>query len=527
MPSAQQISSLRHPTEVDMELVQQVIDDHEQACRLVEDKIDIQMSLLKRLQKEKQRHLDNIQYCRSIITLARRIPREVLGKIFEICASSGWFRAPLAASQVCSAWREASLYPRAWSNLYIDCASSGVLNRTTLWLSKAQEAPLHITIDVFGESPYISPLLDLIAQHQHQWYTFDIHAASCTLANRVTSRCFTYSPYLREVRILTTKTEPDGVPLDFRALQEAPRLFQLHLEQPDIFAWDASPTMKSQITDLNIKLASQDLLTSSFTGVSLISILQDLLELRCLKLELSEPKKRVFVTDNTPELELPNLESLTLTISDDATSLLNYLQTPSLKSLSIQTSAEAISDPSIAQHLINFLKYSPALRALELYDVGVPREHLIHCFSLMPQLEELRLHDSDISDIELQALTGSSGYCPLLTRLDLRWCSYFSGRTLVDLVKSRILDHDQKIMAQSRSLREIEEITAINCLHVEEQDVISLAQLTICRVVTREDDVCVERECCDNARYRQRMKFRHLMDISDPPTSSFRLVLDQ
>jgi hypothetical protein len=132
-----------------------------------------------------------------------------------------------------------------------------------------------------------------------------------------------------------------------------------------------------------------------------------------------------------------------------------------------------------------FLESSPRVELLELYDVDLPREELEQCFILLPHLQELRLHDNDISD-ELQLLHGPTGLCPNLVRLDVRWCVHLTESALVQFVRSRVDATTDKPMSAFQRARAIEEVgTAIHCLHVKEKDVLDITDFTICRLVVQ------------------------------------------
>jgi len=138
-------------------------------------------------------------------------------------------------------------------------------------------------------------------------------------------------------------------------------------------------------------------------------------------------------------------------------------------------------------------------------------------------LEELRLHETEISNDVLLSLHGPMGACPRLKRLDLRWCEQLAGQALVDLVQSRADSSGNR----RGSFDPIEEITVINCACVDESSVLDLAHATVCSVVVRDvEDHCRSRGCCSNNRYRQRLRLRHLKELGSPKWSSLKLVLE-
>jgi hypothetical protein len=127
------------------------------------------------------------------------------------------------------------------------------------------------------------------------------------------------------------------------------------------------------------------------------------------------------------------------------------------------------------------------MKLLELHDVDIRRDDFVQCFLFLPVLEELRLHETEISNDALLSLHGPMGACPRLKRLDLRWCEQLAGQALVDLVQSRVDSSGNR----RGSFDPIEEITVINCALVDESSVLNLAHATVCSVVVRNlEDHC-------------------------------------
>jgi hypothetical protein len=103
-------------------------------------------------------------------------------------------------------------------------------------------------------------------------------------------------------------------------------------------------------------------------------------------------------------------------------------------------------------------------------------------------LEELRLHETEISGNALRSLHGPTGACPRLKRLHLRWCKQLVGQALVDLVQSRVDQSGNR----SGSCDPIEEITVTYRALVDESSVLELAPFTVSRrdVVRDLEDYC-------------------------------------
>ncbi|KAG2135927.1 uncharacterized protein EDB93DRAFT_1170320 [Suillus bovinus] len=503
------VSSVREPTEDDILLIHQATMADEEALKELDSEMSILYSALERLRLQKLKHRENIRQARSLLTLARRLPPELLARIFEICAKSGWTRAPVVLSQVCSAWRKAAAFPRIWSYLFLDLRSGDSTGKVVFWLSKVQHAPLHITLDIPLESPSLEEVLGLLVPRSKQWQTLIVKSVDSTTLNHVLRRCSLPLPDLRQLIVVTKMEGSQGDPVNMSYLQDAPCLSRLLIEQPNLPQW--SNFMR--VTILHIVLSSSRDFVPSINATDWIEMLQALPGLRDLTLELSKPETRTY-NHIQRAVDLPHLESLTLHVSPDVNRILLTMRAPALRQLHLRCSSDPLARPHMPSgaHLCRFLEFSPRVQLLELYDIDVERIDFVRCFELLPKLEELRLHDSDIADEQLRLLHGDNGHCPNLARLDFRWCNYLSGSALVNLTQSR-LPQDASEGRGSPTMpqtRRINEVAVVNCLHVKEQDVLDLAEMTLCRLLMRSDeDHCYKRCCCYNEKYRQRLRLRH------------------
>ncbi|KAJ7431930.1 hypothetical protein B0H11DRAFT_2128151, partial [Mycena galericulata] len=133
--------------------------------------------------------------CRSVLSVLRRFPIELLGEIFDICAPPGAKEISqattceeeveclakkylLQVSQVCSRWHTVGMgTPKLWSNIVVD---------ETLWIgsSKRPETllalveyslrrsgghPLHIQVSVGYDSVENAFLLEMLSRHASHW----------------------------------------------------------------------------------------------------------------------------------------------------------------------------------------------------------------------------------------------------------------------------------------------------------------------------------------------------------------------
>ncbi|KDQ64856.1 hypothetical protein JAAARDRAFT_146039 [Jaapia argillacea MUCL 33604] len=483
------------------------------------------------LRDTRAEHETRIRNLKGLISLARRMPPELLAKIFQHCVEGGWYRAPTVVSQVCSRWRLGTSFPRVWSNVYVNCEDKNPLGRTRHWLSMASQAPLHITVDARINTSDLPDIMDLLLTRVSQWRSFTIITDRYRDANYLLSRCTLPAPDLSEVGVVTE--------VDFRelveggntdlvgfqdAFQQAPRLTTLKLACNTIQSRSIIPP---NILNLSITMGSSRQSNLPLSGASLIQLLESLPLLR--QFTMSVP----FLCDlqYMPEADfrrtahIPHLESLEICVPPNVNGILAHLRAPQLRKLHLRSSEDPLGRPHdlTGASLREFIEQSsPPLEILELHDIDAPDDDYAHCLAVLDQLQELRLHETEISDDVVQMLNGPTGYCPRLSRIDLRWCAQLTGRTLVDLVKSRNCGE----VTQNGAVAPISEVTVMNCSFVEEQDVLDLSNMTMCRLVLRDStDHCYQKGCCTNVRYRQRLRLRHLADLIEGRHGRTGLIL--
>jgi hypothetical protein len=487
MEPSDKLAFRRQPTSADFNAVHEAIAFQEKAIASLDGEIDALMRNVRRLTHQKSQHYARIRQWKGLITLATRIPSELLATIFEHAASD-FPRAPLIVSHVCSAWRAAATLPGVWSHIYVNCDSRvGPCDRMRFWLSRAQEAPLHITLEVAADGSHLERVMDLLLGHAHQWRSLTINTLFSSQANYILSRCGRPTPELRRIDIRTDLERRDADQVEEQlvgfkeAFKDAPCLSTIHL------ARELSPTiyMPERITSLFIHLPSWSG-PSTLSAISVIQLLEGLPLLQQFTLEFPMYHERSFVysTEESRIASMPYLESLSLVLSPDVNGILKYIHAPNLRRLLLRSSGEPLgyAHTSTGTSLVQFIEQSsPPLEHLELHDVDLPRDDFTRIFAISSNLKELRLHESEIDDDIIHLLDGPAGFCPHLSQLDLRWCGQLTGQALVDLVRSRAGQLDGVIV----------EVTALNCSFVKENDIMDLASITKCRVIMRpNEDIC-------------------------------------
>ncbi|KIK65361.1 hypothetical protein GYMLUDRAFT_38808 [Collybiopsis luxurians FD-317 M1] len=485
--------------------IRRSIAQHEHSVVHLESEIESLMQDIRKIRFKIMKHQETIRLLKGKITLARRLPPEILATIFEICTFDGWTRAPLVVSHICSEWRQATQIPTVWSRVYVNCDDSNAYGRTCFWLEKSGNVPIDITIEI--RAGPVSEIMDLLNFHSKRWRSLNVASLQLVPAQDIFRRCIGPYPILSTLRVSIEEefgTEEDGTVEAIAGLQSlensfhsSPQLntFIIHRNVPP-FRRD----IPSTITRLYINLNGFS--TISLSSMTLMDVLLELPSLEELSISLVRAQgDTTFRTMETPIVVLPVMKMLTLVGKPNLFDvLLQHIRTPSLLRLRLVSSAEPINNWSGSTLLQWLHQGNTSLELFELRDVDVAKDTFVALFSCLRNLKTLKLHDSDISDSIFEYLHGPQGYCPNLAVLDLRWCGQVTGRALVQFVKSRT------------AMAPIESVTVINCSFVEEQDIVDLACHTICKLVVNLNDHCRTVGCCENERYRKRLRLRRIGD---------------
>jgi hypothetical protein len=475
--------------------VHAVIQGHELEVELMDITIQDLLRQRQRLYAKRAYHLDAIAKCRGSISLARRAPDDVLALIFEHAAAGGWANAPLVISQVCTKWRRASFVPRVWSHIRLSSKSLDPVAKTRLWLSRALQSPLSVTIDVRVFDPRVLDAFELILERASQWRTLTLNTRFSQQASDILSQCRRPTPYLHTVDItgfsigVATEQGLDELSGVADAFADAP-----FLSHVCIVSNRFPVSVPQSVVDLFLQLTG---VASSRPSLSAaLQMLGTLSALRCLTLVIPTYFVEIIYSgdDPTPETCLHHLERLIIDAPPDFSAILQSIQAPALQYLHLRSTESLLNDPheGTGEALLQFLMSSkPPMKLLELHNVDICRDDFVQCFLSLPLLEELRLHETEISSDALFPFHGPMGACPRLKRLDLRWCEQLVGQALVDLVQSRADSNGNR----RGSFDPIEEITVINCTLVDEGSVHDLAHATVSSVVVRnlEDHYCTPR----------------------------------
>lgn len=515
----------REPTAIEIAEATSGIHTHEQAVAQLNNSIQSLQRQITSLKVVQAGHVQTINRHKGVITLARRIPTELLARIFERCVKDGWYRAPVVASRVCSQWREAARYPRVWSRIYLNLEDLNAFGRTRYWLRMASQAPLHIILISTWRirAPLLLDAMGLLLGHATGWKSFQLEVNTLQHIQLVALCIKQSNSVFHQLKRISIKSHipfelevgnNDGETIDFietLSSDKAPNLCQLLISCNSV---PTTITWPSHIRELDLKITE---LSSGrpLSANSIVSLLAAMPRLTHLQLSMPFEYEDEYVDDGDVEgVVFPELVSLILYGPSNMNGLLCYLHTPRLRRLHLRSGDQGYRQDPIGPSLLRlirdtagFISSSP-IEIMELYDVDLSPEYFASCFASLPNLRELHLHESSISDATLRLLQAgffdqeaSGCLCPKLAKIDLRWCANITGRAVVNLVRSRIptgsegslppfLMPGQFIGSDDAVAYPIVEVTIINCCYVLEQDILDLSGMVSCRVVVWESDYC-------------------------------------
>lgn len=477
------------PTEEDVNKALEEISVHEAAIAALDSRLCGLLQEVRRIEETKRTHAAAIVKCKGVLTLARRIPGEILARIFEHCVLEGWTRGPIVVSQVCSAWRDAAKTPSVWSHVYIDCDKGDPVARCKLWLQNAQRTALHVTLRTSEHLPLLETVLGLLVDRMETWASFSLEAPTANSANYVLAQCVKACPLLGEVTVRlgeSSVTVPrpdvsqgqDRLLECRRAFENARNLRRMNLVTDISQSWMGLPQLVTLHLQLNY---CQFQSARKIFASEVLEALSDSPNLRELTITIHRLDKRDFeLQDPAHIVTLSELTSLTLSMPIPLMSFIQHLRAPNLTHLFLRSPDDpfGFACEQTRTALRDFVEYSaPPLRVLQLYDIDVSQDDFLFLFEQLPALEDLRLHGSEILDETIGMLCPPTGLLPRLKRLDLRWCGHISGLALEGLVRSRQLGSMQ--VAESLPL---EELAVINCSFVNEESVVGILDFCKCRL---------------------------------------------
>jgi len=378
-------------SDVYVDAVHQKIVENEHAIESLERGIEEHARTIRQIQYKIQQHQVEIRRYKGMITLAKRLPPEILASIFEECVKSGWTKTPLVVSHVCSSWRKAASIPTVWSHVYVNLDTRDPYNRTRLWLERSQDALLYINLDIGNENSQLGRIMTLLASKARRWKEVNIKSVMLHSVNQVLQACGLFTPYLISISVSIARDFTVANPADAdgelvalcTAFSNAPLLRHLRIERDLLPGPNIIP---SSITHLSLSISSW----LSSTRQSIASTLRLLEEVPLLEsLSIDAPSSQMFESDvhQGQLVDGPNLKSLILKGSNSLFHLLAYLKASNLLSLCLRFFLQQNQADDTGHWVDIFLERSkPPLAFLEIRDVSLEISVYDRMLPLLPFL---------------------------------------------------------------------------------------------------------------------------------------------
>ncbi|KIM77200.1 hypothetical protein PILCRDRAFT_825552 [Piloderma croceum F 1598] len=314
----------------------------------------------------------------ALLTFIRRLPREILIKIFILCMSNYGMssfdpeHSPLLVGQVCIGWRRVALSTQAlWSSITVtrDRPSNKMAN---LWISRALSAPLTIRLDYTGSSKVgpIRPAISALVQYCDRWKILELCIPESAISR------------LRSIRHRLPSLESLSIqnPKASRKLSLGPGIFHARFKIP----WH-------QLTELTAHIKN---MTECLEILQLVPNLD-----KCIVYNASSTSEASIPLQNTPILTFPRLRYFSVLHSIRPDEILKHLRLPIIHALHIAYNNERQSEDLkwfSQQPFMSLLSSSHTLRKLEIDCLRVREDsvHVVHCLRGAPSLEELCLRGS-------------------------------------------------------------------------------------------------------------------------------------
>ncbi|KAI5835149.1 hypothetical protein K523DRAFT_261328, partial [Schizophyllum commune Tattone D] len=346
----------------------------------------------------------------ALVHPCRRLPAEILSEVFLLAVPDNWHeklvgRRTLNFAQVCHLWRNVALTtPRLWTTLrFTEHINPPAKYVTALKddMAKTAQAPLELNLDVNWYSESASALFSsastaktrcdefwaLLWGQSHRWQRVTLDGLPTSAYERLVDHAF---PALASLSITMYGESDSTIRLPIHIFGNAPKVHSLHITCDSPFhPFTFSPSWS--LTELRMYCSEAGTLASAIEA-----ILSCGESLRVCHLLSDESCANVQRPTNFPRLE-------ELDLFGNATALCYSFTAPNLQTLAMDTYYNLDDDLNAFVALQSMLARSgdcPSLRklSLESLDPGPQGRDLIACLRRLQSLEELSLHNRDMTD---------------------------------------------------------------------------------------------------------------------------------
>ncbi|KAI5895342.1 uncharacterized protein SCHCODRAFT_02572820 [Schizophyllum commune H4-8] len=405
----------------------------------------------------------------AMLSPVRRLPVEILSKIFELSIPHDWeqkflgLRGP-ASAEVCKVWRTVAIgMPQLWNNIGIDYRTDSKHLRSAfdLRMARCGQGPLRLHLAFhrhWGRSHSVPEVWATLCSQSHRWSALTVENFSPRTAKGLHWTWPSHFPILSSLELVGE--DPDSPSL--HVFSDAPIT---SLKMCFSYSPRRPPALHSTWKITNVDLHCEDI--RSFLPL----LLDCYLTLQHLDVEtLSE-------IDGIPAffgMEFPVLE--TLKLHYHACRFLTYLETPRLRRLDLYGHEGGIGDMkkplSEVAEKIRTSGVAESLGWLTLTDIEDATQNIIQCLDLLPVLQSLDIENRAspdygehevISEELLRALVrvptdaASMNRLPRLRRLGLLWrMSEGIVCDRIDLVEALLRSRSTEDTYEGKNLARIE-----------------------------------------------------------------------
>lgn len=357
--------------------------------------------------KIKNKRLDlcgQVYAYRSVFSLIRRLPPEILGQIFVFCLGGDVYSrpdssvAPLLLCEVCTIWRTVALkHPELWKGIIVhltrrDCSKP--INMMKRWLDRAKSLPLSIYIHGTFDSMIITAaVIHYLPTTKH----LTLSLPEDTIKS-IFDRPSVSVPMLEELDLVVSRS--DGRRLTFQIdvpspmFEPAPRLHSFSIAASNSYQILNSPVRFSRI----VKLKMTNIRFSVQTASTILVQLEYLQELTLEIASWVEDDLGFPVQPPHTLIILPRLRRLDVTVrySSNLDRLFSLLTLPALDNLSISNVIH-LTILDFGELLALQLRSSCVLNQLSLHSTGIDSEDLQRFLKATPSLAKLEIDRTECS----------------------------------------------------------------------------------------------------------------------------------
>ncbi|KAF5343423.1 hypothetical protein D9758_011811 [Tetrapyrgos nigripes] len=193
------------------------LKDVVQCLREAEKTASLRESQIVSLQNEQQRLFLRISRYKSLLAPIRRLPPELLARIFGFCCKESKANEKMDCpvvrlSQVCAGWRElARTTSSLWTHISVDLSDceysiQRVLSMVDTHLSLSKQSPLHISLVLPVTSDDARAVLRAFVPESMRWETVTLDVDRCHLLDTEFTAIKDRLPLLRQLELWPTST---------------------------------------------------------------------------------------------------------------------------------------------------------------------------------------------------------------------------------------------------------------------------------------------------------------------------------